>query len=205
VTKILKSKFKASRRHKVSIWGSDKDAFHTRNYRPGQHGASGQVKVSDYGIHLNAKQKLKKHYGMVTERQFKNLFKLAAKKKGNTGENFIGLLESRLDIIVYRMNLAPTIFAARQLVNHKHVKVNGKVVNIPSCRVSIGDEIELTDSAKKMFIVEAAVNKMERAIPDYLSFDPDTGRGKFFRVPQTSDVPYPFDPEINLIIEFYSH
>lgn len=205
MTKILKSKFKASRRHKVSIWGSDKDAVHTRNYRPGQHGASGQVKVSDYGIHLNAKQKLKKHYGMVTEKQFKNLFKLASKKKGNTGENFIGLLESRLDILVYRMNLTPTIFAARQMVSHKHVKVNGRVINIPSYRVNVGDEIELIESAKTMLVVEQSVSKMERAVPDYISFDQESGKGKFYRIPQTSDVPYPFDPEINLIIEFYSH
>lgn len=203
MTKIISSKYKASRRLGVSLWGDSKDAFNTRNYRPGQHGQNSMIKTSDYGLHLKAKQKLKCHYGRITEKQFRNIFALALKMKGNTGENFVGLLEKRLDAVVYRMNLAPTIFSARQFVTHGHIKVNGKKVNIPSMRLKDGDIIELRESAKQIPIILEAANK-QVTIPGYLSFDVNSLSGKFVRTPIISDVPYPFEPEVHLVVELYS-
>jgi small subunit ribosomal protein S4 len=204
VTKIISSKYKASRRLGVSIWGDSKDSFNKKNYRPGQHGQNTMTKTSDYGLHLKAKQKIKCHYGRVNERQFRNTFMLAQKMKGNTGENFVGLLERRLDVVVYRMNLAPTIFAARQLVSHGHIKVNGKKVNIPSQRLKESDIIELKDSSKQIPLILESATKQSRTVPDYLSFDVNSMSGKFVRVPMVSDVPYPFEPEIHLVVELYS-
>lgn len=203
MTKVLKSKFKASRRLGVSIWGHDKDSIHKRNYRPGQH-AEAHKKGSDYGVHLTAKQRLKSHYGRINERQFRNIFKLATKKKGDTGDNLILLLESRLDVAVYRMGFAPTIFSARQLVSHKHVLVNGKVVNIPSYRLKVGDEIALIESIKSVPLVMASVEKNSKSVPDYYTVNDDKTSGKFVRIPSVSDVPYPFNPDVQVIIEFYS-
>ncbi|WP_341789955.1 30S ribosomal protein S4 [Rickettsia endosymbiont of Polydrusus tereticollis] len=204
MTKIVSSKYKASRRLGVSLWGDSKDAFNTRNYRPGQHGQNTMIKTSDYGLHLKAKQRLKCHYGRINEKQFKNIFALAQKMKGNTGENFIGLLESRLDTVVYRMNIVSTIFAARQLVSHGHIKVNGRKADIASMRLKEGDVIELKDSTKQMAVVLESVSKQGQTAPGYLSFDVTSLSGKFVRVPGISDVPYPFEPEINLVIELYS-
>jgi len=205
VTKIIKSKYKASRRLGTSIWGDGKDPFHTRNFRPGQHGPTGRVKTSDYGIHLHAKQIVKNHYGRVTEKQFRNTFKIATKMKGNTAENFAGLLESRLDMVVYRMNLAPTIFAARQLVSHCNVKLNGKKVNIPSLRLKAGDKVELKDSAKQIVVYMESAQKQERTVPEYLTMDPGTMSGEYVRTPMISDIPYPFEANFGKIIEYYSH
>jgi small subunit ribosomal protein S4 len=205
VTRVIKAKYKASRRLGVSIWGDNKDSFHKRNYRPGQHGQNTMTKTSDYGLHLKAKQRLKTHYGRITEKQFRNLFKVALKMKGNTGESFVGLLERRLDAIVYRMNLAPTIFSARQLVSHGHVLVNGKRVTIASQRLKEGDEVSLKEFAKQMPLVVESISKTERKVPDYLSFDSDSMTGKFVRVPISSDVPYPFEPDVHLVVELYSH
>lgn len=205
MTKIIKSKYKASRRLGTSIWGDGKDPFHTRNFRPGQHGPTGRVKTSDYGAHLQAKQTVKNHYGRITEKQFRNTFKVAAKMKGNTAENFAGLLESRLDMVVYRMNLAPTIFAARQLVSHCNVRLNGKKVNIPSLRLKAGDKIELKDSAKQIAVYMEAAQKQERTVPEYLTMDPGTMSGEYIRNPMISDIPYPFEPNFGKIIEYYSH
>lgn len=205
VTKIIKAKYKVSRRLGTSIWGDGKDPFHTKNYRPGQHGPSSRVKTSDYGLHLNAKQTIKAHYGRVTEKQFRNTFKLAAKMKGNTAENFAGLLEQRLDIIVYRMNMAPTIFAARQLVSHGHVRLNGKKVNIPSQRLKVGDKIEIKDRSKQITKFIETLQKQERTVPEYLSIDSGKMEGQFLRVPMISDIPYPFQPNFGKIIEYYSH
>jgi small subunit ribosomal protein S4 len=204
VTKILSAKYKASRRLGVSIWGDDKDPFNKRNYRPGQHGQTTIVKNSDYGLHLKAKQRIKAHYGRINERQFRNLFSLADKMKGNTGENFIGLLESRLDAVVYRMNIASSIFGARQLVTHGHIKVNGKKVNIPSYSLKVGDEITLKDSSKQVITIVESVQKMTRTVPDYMEFDAGKLTGKFTRKPAISDVPYPFDPEVHFVVELYS-
>lgn len=204
MTKIISSKYKASRRLGVSIWGDSKDSFNKKNYRPGQHGQNTMTKTSDYGLHLKAKQKIKCHYGRVNEKQFRNTFVLAQKMKGNTGENFVGLLERRLDVVVYRMNLAPTIFAARQLVSHGHVKINGKKVNIPSQRLKESDIIELKDSSKQIPLILESATKQSRTIPEYLSFDVNSMSGKFVRVPMISDIPYPFEPEIHLLVELYS-
>lgn len=205
MTKILKSKYKASRRLGNPIWGNPKDPFHTRNYRPGQHGPNSRGKKSDYGIHLDEKQLVKCHYGRITEKQFKNLFVKASKMKGNTAENFAGLLERRLDMVVYRLNLAPSIFAARQLVSHKHIKLNGRKVNVASVLVKEGDIIELTDSAKQFAVCMESASKMERDVPEYLGFDPDKYTGTFVRVPMISDIPYPFQADFNKIVEYYSN
>ncbi len=204
MTKIISSKYKVSRRLGVSIWGDRKDAFNKKNYRPGQHGQNTMIKTSDYGIHLKAKQKLRSHYGRVNEKQFRNIFALAQKMKGNTGENFVGLLERRLDSVVYRLNIAPTIFAARQFVSHGLIRLNGKKVNIPSMKLKEGDVVELKDHAKQIPVILESAAKKERPVPDYLSFDSNSLSGKFIRVPNIADVPYPFEPEVHLVIELYS-
>ena len=204
MTKILSSKYKASRRLGVSIWGDAKDPFHKNNTKPGQHGANNLAKVSDYGVHLKAKQRIKCHYGSITEKQFRNCFKKAHKMKGNTAENFLGMLERRLDAVVYRMNLAPTIFSARQLVSHKHIRVNGKCVNIPSYLVSAGDVIEIKDSSREVPMIMESVSKMSRRVPDYISFDPKSMSAKFTRTPIIADVPFPFETEFNMVVELYS-
>lgn len=204
MTRIVNAKYKASRRLGVSIWGDSKDPFNTRNYRPGQHGQSTIGKTSDYGLHLKAKQRLKTHYGRVTEKQFRNLFKLAQKMKGNTGESFVGLLEQRVDAVVYRMNLAPSIFSARQLVSHGHILVNGKRVTIASQRLKEGDVVSLKSTSKQMPMIVESVSKAERRVPDYISFDADTMSGKFARIPASTDVPYPFEPDVHLVVELYS-
>ncbi len=204
MTKIVSAKFKASRRLGVTIWGDGNDPFHKRNYKPGQQGPSSMSKLSDYGIHLRAKQRVKSHYGRINERQFRNIFKEAIRKKGNTGENFLGILESRLDVAVYRMTLAPSIFSARQLVTHCHVLVNGKRVNIPSYNLKLGDIVEVKESSKQLPVILASIAKGERRVPDYFSFDSTQMQGKLLRLPLVSDIPFPFEPEVNLIIEFYS-
>ncbi|WP_342270928.1 30S ribosomal protein S4 [Candidatus Tisiphia endosymbiont of Parasteatoda lunata] len=204
MTKIINSKYKASRRLGVSLWGDSKDAFNTRNYRPGQHGQNSMVKTSDYGLHLKVKQKLKCHYGRINEKQFRNTFTLAQKMKGNTGENFIALLERRLDAVIYRMNIAPTIFAARQFVTHGHIKVNGKKVNIPSIRLKEGDVIELKESAKQIPVILETASKQGNIVPSYLTFDSNSLSGQFVRIPVISDVPYPFELEVHLVVELYS-
>ncbi|HJD55822.1 MAG TPA: 30S ribosomal protein S4 [Rickettsia endosymbiont of Pyrocoelia pectoralis] len=204
MTKIVKSKYKASRRLGVSLWGDSKDAFNTRNYRPGQHGQNTMIKTSDYGLHLKAKQRLKCHYGRITEKQFRNIFAFAQKMKGNTGENFIGLLESRLDTLVYRMNIAPTIFAARQLVSHGHIRVNGRKADIASMRLKENDIIEIKESSKQIPVIKESISKQGQTTADYVSFDADSTSGKYLRIPTISDVRYPFEPEVNLVIELYS-
>lgn len=207
MTKILKQKYKVSRRLGVSIWGDNKDPFHKRSYRPGQHGQGSSIgggKTSDYGLHLKAKQRIKAHYGRINERQFRNLFILAQKMKGNTGENFIGLLEKRLDAVVYRMNLANSIFASRQLVTHKHILVNGKQVNVPSYRLKEGDVVTLKPASKQLVNIIESVSKMARTVPSYIDFDTSHMSGKFVRTPSISDVPYPFEPEVNFVVELYS-
>jgi small subunit ribosomal protein S4 len=204
VTKIVKSKYKVSRRLGVNLWGRAKDPFNTRNFPPGQHGAVGFKKPSDYGTQLKAKQKLKAYYGNILEKQFRLIFKEATRLKGDTGTNLIGLLERRIDAVVYRLNLAPTIFAARQLVNHKHIKVNGKTLNIISARIKEGDVIEVSAKSREIPIIIDAVKKMEREVPGYLEFDAKAMKGTFLRTPALADVPYPVQMEPNLVIEFYS-
>lgn len=204
MTRIIKAKYKASRRLGKSVWGDEKDPFNTKNYRPGQHGPNGRPKTSDYGTHLQAKQLVKAHYGRITEKQFRNTFILANKMKGNTAENFAGLLERRIDMVVYRLNLAPSIFAARQLVSHKHVKLNGMRINIPSLRLKEGDTIELKDTSKQIVICTGSLQKLERSVPNYLSLDTNSMAGTFVRIPSISDIPYPFEADFNKIVELYS-
>jgi small subunit ribosomal protein S4 len=205
MTKIVQAKYKASRRLNVSIWGDEKDAFLKKNYKPGQHGQQSRAaKSSDFGLHLRAKQRLKNHYGRINETQFKNTFKKAYKMRGNTAEQFVGLLESRLDAVVYRMNFASSIFGARQLVSHKHIRVNGKTVNIPSYILKEGDEIELKASSKEIPNIIESTTKLLRKIPPYISFEQSLFKGKFIKKPEISEVPYPFEVEVHLVVEFYS-
>ncbi len=201
--KRLSAKYKIDRRLGVNLWGRNKSPFNKRNYGPGQHGQQ-QGKSSDYGIQLKAKQKLKGYYGNVSERQLRRYYAEAVRRKGDTSENLIGILETRLDAIVYRMKFVPTVFAARQFVNHGHIKVNGKKVNIPSYLVKEGDEIEIVEKSKDMSLVIEAVASTERDLPDYMDVDHKKMVGKFVRVPKFADVPYPVEMEPNLVVEFYS-
>ena len=199
-------KYKISRRLGESLWGRAKDPVNRRSYGPGQHGAAskGKKKLSDYGTQLRAKQKLKAYYGNITEKQFSKLYAEAIRMKGDTSENLIGLLESRLDAVIYRMCVVPTVFSARQFVNHGHVKVNGRRVNIPSYRVSEGDVIELKEKSKQLTIVLESVQSPERDVPDYIDMDEKAMKATFVRSPKLSDVPYPVKMEPNLVVEFYS-
>ena len=205
MTKRITAKHKIDRRLGCNLWGRPKSPFNKRTSRPGQHGATGhRRKLSDYGTQLFAKQKLRFYYGDLTEKQFRRIFDKASNIKGDTSEILIELLERRLDAIVYRMKFVPTIFAARQLVNHGHVKVNGKRVNIASYVVKDGDEISLKDHSKEMLLVQEAIVSQEREIPEYLEVDIKEFKGRFLRAPLMHDVPYPVTMEPNLVIEYYS-
>ena len=205
MTKRATAKHKISRRFGVNLWGRDNDPSEKRNFIPGQHGPSiGRRVMSDFGKQLAAKQTIKGHYGNVSEKQFRNIYKKAIGKKGDTSEQFIGMLESRLDMVVYRLNFVPTIFAARQFVNHKHILVNGKSVNIPSYMLSDGDVIEVRESSKQIPIVIEAAEGAKRTVPDYLEADLKARKGKSVRKPLIAEVPFPFKAEVNLVIEFYS-
>ena len=204
MTKRLASKHKVDRRLKVNLWGRPKSPFNSRNYPPGQHGKSRKGKISDYGSQLEAKQKLKFYYGNMNERQFRNVYRKAIKKRGNTTENLVGLLERRLDTVIYRAKFATTVFSARQLINHGHIKVNGKKVNIPSYSVSEKDTIELKDKSKELVVIAGALVNKEREVPDYIQIDEKNKKAKFSRVPKFSEVPYPTIMEPNLVIEYYS-
>ena len=204
MTKRLKSKHKVDRRLKVNLWGRPKSPFNTRAYGPGQHGQTRSSKPSDYGIQLQAKQKLKAYYGNINERQFRNIYKKAVMQKGDTSENLIGLLERRLDAIIYRAKLSTTIFSARQLINHGHVKVNGKKVNISSYVVKEEDSIEIRDKSKQLAIIDIALANKERETPEYIQMDEKNKKLKFVRVPKFEEVPYPIVMEPNLVIEYYS-
>ena len=205
MTKRLASKHKVDRRLKVNLWGRPKSPFNSRNYPPGQHGKSAKRgKTSDYGTQLEAKQKLKFYYGNMNERQFRNVFRQALQKRGNTTENFIGLLERRLDTVIYRAKFATTVFSARQLINHGHIKVNGKKVNISSFLVSDKDTIELKDKSKELLVVAGSLVSKEREIPDYIQMDEKNRIAKLLRVPKFSEVPYPSIMEPNLVVEYYS-
>ena len=204
MTKRLSSKHKVDRRLKVNLWGRPKSPFNTRGYPPGQHGQSKSAKPSDFGVQLQAKQKLKCYYGNMNERQFRNVYKKAIMKKGDSAENLIGLLERRLDAIVYRAKLATTIFSARQLINHGHLKVNGKKVNISSYQVKEEDSIEIRDKSKQLAFIDVALANKEREVPEYLQVDEKNKKVKFVRVPKFEEVPYPVVMEPNLVIEYYS-
>ena len=204
MTKRLNSKHKVDRRLKVNLWGRPKSTFNKRDYGPGQHGQGRKGKPSDYGTQLQAKQKLKSYYGNINERQFRNIYKKATMLKGDTSENLIGLLERRLDAIVYRAKFATTVFSARQLINHGHVKVNGKKVNISSYAVKEEDSIEIRDKSKQLAIIDIALANKERETPEYIQMDEKNKKLKFVRVPKFEEVPYPIVMEPNLVIEYYS-
>jgi small subunit ribosomal protein S4 len=187
-----------------NIWGRPKSPVNSRTYGPGQHGQRRKSKVSDFGLQLRAKQKLKGYYGNLTEKQFSRIYEEADRRKGNTSENLIGLLESRLDAIVYRAKFVPTVFAARQFVNHGHVTVNGQKVNIASYRCKIGDVVEVRERSRNMALVLEAIQSSERDFTDYVEVDAKGLSAKFIRVPELSEVPYPVKMEPNLVIEYYS-
>ena len=204
MTKRSASKHKVDRRLKVNLWGRPKSPFNTRNYPPGQHGKGKRGKPSDYGIQLEAKQKMKFYYGNMNERQFRNVYRKAIQKKGNTTENLIGFLERRLDTIIYRAKFATTVFSARQLINHGHIRINGKKVNIPSYLVKEEETIEIKDKSKEITIIAGALLSKERDVPDYIQMDEKNKKAKLIRVPKFSEVPYPTIMEPNLVIEYYS-
>ena len=203
MSKRHSAKYKLDRRMGENVFGRPKSPVNRREYGPGQHGQRRKGKVSDFGIQLRAKQKLRGYYGDVTEKQFKRTFKEASAMKGDTSQNLIGLLERRLDMIVYRAKFAPTIWAARQLVNHGHIRVNGKKLNIASARVGVGDVVELGSKAQEMALVIEAQGLAERDIPEYVVPD-GTTKVTFNRVPKLDEVPYPVRMEPNLVVEFYS-
>ncbi len=197
------SKYKINRRLGVNLWGRSKSPLNRRDYGPGQHGQR-RKKPSDFGTQLMAKQKLKGYYGNIGERQFRRLYEEAARRRGDTGENLIELLERRLDAVVYRMKFAATPFAARQLVNHGHIRVNGRRVNIASYQVKDGDAVEIKEKSKQLTVLLEAAQSRERDVPDYLEVDHDKMTGRFVRAPKLADVPYPVAMEPNLVVEFYS-
>ena len=204
MTKRHSAKYKLDRRMGENIWGRAKSPVNQRSYGPGQHGQRRKSKVSDFGLQLRAKQKLKGYYGSLTEKQFSRTYTEAARRKGNTSENLIALLESRLDAVVYRAKFVPTVFAARQFVNHGHVLVNGKRVNIPSYRVKAGDVVEVRERSRNMALVLEAMASGEREVPDYIEVDANGLSAKFIRAPELAEVPYPVKMEPNLVVEFYA-
>lgn len=204
MSKRLSQKYKIDRRMGENIWGRPKSPVNRREYGPGQHGQRRKGKLSDFGVQLRAKQKLKGYYGNISEKQFRKIYDEATRLKGDTSEKLIGLLESRLDAIVYRAKFVPTVFAARQFVNHGHVRVNGKRVNIASYRCKVGDQIEVREKSKQMLLVLEAVELAERDVPDYIIADHGKMTATFNRIPELGDVPYPVMMEPNLVIEFYS-
>ena len=204
MTKRTSAKYKIDRRMGENIWGRPKSPVNKREYGPGQHGQRRKNKLSDFGTQLRAKQKLKGYYGDLTEKQFRKIFTEAERVKGDTGEMLVGLLERRLDAVVYRAKFVPTIFAARQFVNHGHVLVNGKRVNIASYRVSEGDIISVREKSRQMAAIVEAIALTERDVPDYVEVDNSKLTAKFVRTPGLGDVPYPVQMEPNLVVEFYA-
>lgn len=197
-------KYKIDRRVGENIWGRPKSPVNKRPFPPGQHGQNRRGKLSDFGIQLRAKQKLKGYYGNIMEKAFRRVYKEADRMKGDTSQNLIGLLESRLDAIVYRSKFVPTVFAARQFVNHGHVLVNGKRVNIPSYRCRPGDTVEVREKSRTMALVLEALESAERELPEYIDLDPKVMKATYLRVPSFDEVPYPVVMEPNLVVEFYS-
>lgn len=203
MSKRISAKYKIDRRLGVNLWGRAKSPINRRDYRPGQHGQR-RRKVTDFGLQLMGKQKLKGYYANISEKQFRRYFKEAVRRAGDTGENMIGLLETRLDAVVYRMKFVPTMFAARQFVSHGHVLVNGKRVTISSYLVKEGDTVEVRAKSREIPMVLEAVASGERDVPDYIEVDHKKMVGKFVRVPKLEDVPYPVQMEPNLVVEYYS-
>jgi small subunit ribosomal protein S4 len=204
MSKRHSAKYKIDRRMGENIWGRPKSPINQRAYGPGQHGQRRKNKVSDFGLQLRAKQKLKGYYGNLTEKQFSRTYEEAARRKGNSSENLIALLESRLDAVVYRAKFTPTVFSARQFVNHGHVMVNGRRVNIASYRVKPGDVVQVRERSRNMALVLEAMQLSERDVPDYVEVDAKAMSAKFIRAPELAEVPYPVKMEPNLVVEFYA-
>ncbi len=204
MTKRIRAKHKIDRRLSQNIWGRSKSPLNKRESRPGQHGERRVNKLSDYGQQLRAKQKLKGYYGNIGERQFNSIYKEAARLKGSTSEQLIGLLERRLDAIVYRAKFVPTVFASRQFISHGHVSVNGRRVNVASYRCKVGDLIEIKEKSRQLPLVLEGIKSGEREVPDYIEVDHGKMTAKFARIPALSDVPFPVQMEPNLVVEFYS-
>ncbi len=204
MSKRQSAKYKIDRRMGENIWGRPKSPVNKRSYGPGQHGQRRKGKMSDFGLQLMAKQKLKGYYGNISEKQFRNIYGVAQRRKGNTAENLIGLLESRLDAVVYRAKFVPTVFAARQFVNHGHVMVNGRRVNIASYRCLPGDVIQIREKSRSMALVLEALESPERDLPDYIEVEGKTMSATYTRIPELADVPYPVQMEPNLVVEFYT-
>jgi small subunit ribosomal protein S4 len=204
MTKRLQAKYKIDRRMGQNVWGRPKSPINRREYAPGQHGQRRKGKLSDYGVQLRAKQKLRGYYGNISERQFRGIYHEAIRLKGDSGAHMIALLESRLDAVVYRAKFVPTPFAARQFVNHGHVKVNGRRVTIPSFRVKVGDVVEVKEKSKQLAVVLEAIALAERDVPDYIEADHSKMTAKLARLPQLNDVPYPVQMEPHLVVEYYS-
>ena len=204
MAKREQAKYKIDRRMGENIWGRPKSPVNRRDYGPGQHGQRRKGKLSDFGLQLRAKQKLKGYYGNISEKQFRRIYGEAVRLKGDTSENLIGLLERRLDAMIYRAKFVPTVFAARQFVNHGHVTVNGKKVNIPSYRCKVGDVVAVKESSKQLIMVIEATGLAEREVPEYVEADHNKMAASLVRIPTLSDVPYPVMMEPNLVVEFYS-
>ncbi len=203
MSKRVSSKYKINRRLGVNLWGRPKSPVNVRDYGPGQHGQR-RKKPSDFGLQLMAKQKLKGYYGNISEKQFRKYYKEAVRRRGDTSENLIGILERRLDAVIYRMKYVPTVFSARQFINHGHIKVNGIRVNIPSYMVKEGDVIEVREKSRQVPLVLLASESSEREVPEYVEVNHQRMTGTFIRQPKLEDVPYPVQMEPNLVIEFYS-
>ena len=204
MTKRIQAKHKIDRRLGQNIWGRPKSPVNKREYGPGQHGQRRKGKMSDFGTQLRAKQKLKGYYANISEKQFRRYYEEAVRLRGDSGENLIGLLERRLDAVVYRSKFVATPFASRQFINHGHIRVNGKRVNIPSYLVKVGDVIEVKQASKQLAVVLEASQLAERDTPDYIEVDHNKMTAKFARIPQLADVPYPVQMEPSLVVEFYS-
>src|SRR4051812_14642033 len=204
MTKRHEAKYKIDRRMGQNVWGRPKSPVNRREYGPGQHGQRRKSKLSDYGVQLKAKQKLKGYYGDISEKQFRGVYEEAIRLKGDSGANLIGLMERRLDAVIYRAKFVPTIFAARQFVNHGHIKVNGRRVNIPSFKVKVGDVVEVKDASRQLPLVLEATALSERDVPDYIEVDHTKMTAKFARIPQLTDVPYAVQMEPHLVVEYYS-
>jgi small subunit ribosomal protein S4 len=204
MTKRVEAKHKLDRRMGQNIWGRPKSPVNRREYGPGQHGQRRKGKLSDFGVQLRAKQKLKGYYASISEKQFRGIYAEAVRLKGDSGANLIGLLERRLDCVIYRAKFVPTVFAARQFINHGHVKVNGRRVNIASFRMKVGDVVEVKDKSKQLALVLEATGLAERDVPDYIEVDHTKMTAKFARVPTLTEVPYPVQMEPHLVVEYYS-
>ena len=204
MTKRNEAKYKIDRRMGQNVWGRPKSPVNHREYGPGQHGQRRKGKLSDYGVQLKAKQKLRGYYGNISEKQFRGIYHEAIRMKGDSGAHLIGLLERRLDAVIYRAKFVPTVFAARQFISHGHIYVNGKRVTISSMRVKVGDQVEVKEKSKQLALVLEAAALGERDVPDYVEVNHQKMTAKLTRIPHLAEVPYPVQMEPHLVVEYYS-